>query len=59
MNAEMPSTAMNVSKMWVTCGTLQLQLVLVSAAKKPSFAQVAASAPTTSLLIGNQNTEKP
>jgi len=43
----------------VTCGTLQLQLVLVSAAKKPRLAQVAASVVVSSLDIGSQNTEKP
>ena len=57
--AAMPSTAMNVSKTCVSDGTLQLQVVVVSSAKKPIFWQAAASAPATMWLIGSQKTENP
>jgi hypothetical protein len=49
--------AMKVSKMCVTAGTVQLHDVAKSWAKKPILSQL--GAPGTSLLIGNQNTEKP
>ena len=43
----MPSMAMKVSKMWVTWGTVQLQVVVVSACMKPMLVQAAVSAPVT------------
>src|SRR5579859_1397197 len=55
--AEMPSMAMKVSKICVTAGTVQLHDPANSCAKKPMLPQLAA--PGSSLLIGNQNTEKP
>lgn len=45
--------------MCVTCGTVQLQPLLVSAAKKPRLAQVVASTPLSNLDIGSQKTENP
>ncbi len=51
--------AMKVSKMWFTAGTVQLQAVLNSCAKKPRLAHMAGSASVTSFVIGSQNTEKP
>ena len=55
----MPSTAMKVSKTWVSAGTLQLQVVVVRAAKKLCAWQAALSPPGIRWLIGSQNTEKP
>ena len=57
--AEMPSMAMKVSKMCVTCGTVQLQAVVVSAAMKPMSLHAAASALATRCVMGSQNTENP
>src|ERR1700689_5349554 len=57
--AEMPSTAMNNSNVCVTSGTLQLQVVVVSMADRPSALHAASSVPLSSLLIGSQKTEKP
>ena len=50
---------MKISKTCVTLGTPQLQVVVTISARKPWFAQAAASAPGTSRLIGSQNTENP
>ncbi len=55
--AEIPSMAMKVSKMWVTLGTVQLQLWDVSSVKNPWPAQL--GAPGSSALMGSQNTLKP
>ena len=54
--AEMPSIAMNVSKMCVTWATVQLQPSAVSALAKSGEH---AGAPGSSLLIGSQNTLNP
>ena len=57
--AEMPSTAMNISKTWVTEGTVQLQDVVKSSSTKLCAAQALASAFGTSRVMGSQKTEKP
>src|ERR1700722_5627466 len=57
--AEMPSTAMNNSKVCVTSGTVQLQVVETSMADRLSALHAASSVPLSSLLIGSQNTENP
>ena len=57
--AEMPSNAMNVSKMWVSAGTVQLHVVVNNSSKKLCAAHAVASAFGTSRDIGSQNTENP
>ena len=57
--AEMPSMAMNISKMWVSLGTDQLQLVVKSSAMKLWEAQAVALVAGSSRVIGSQNTENP
>ncbi len=57
--AEMPSTAMKISKMCVTEGTDQLQVVVKSSATKLCAVQAVALAFGISRVIGSQNTEKP
>jgi len=45
MAAEMPRNAMNTSKMCVTDGTVQLQVVVVRCPQKPMLPHTAASVP--------------
>ncbi|OIQ71967.1 hypothetical protein GALL_464120 [mine drainage metagenome] len=56
--AEMPKIAMNVSNTCTSTGTLQLQVVLVSASMNPNSPQLA-GALVINWLIGFQNTENP
>ena len=57
--AAIPSTAIKISKMWVTAGTDQLHDVVNSSAVKLRLLQAAGSAFGMRRVIGSQNTEKP
>jgi hypothetical protein len=59
MAAETPSMAIKVSKMCVTCGTVQLQLVVVNAAMNPMSLHEVGSTLAINCVSGSQNTEKP